>query len=91
MGGAVALYRGAHRIGMYKFKSSGFEEFLPNDEDLLQMIRDGMPGTAMPVWGDVLSNQDMADLVVHIKTYVLLVASGIFIYFIGAVRRGSKS
>jgi hypothetical protein len=29
MGGAVALYRGAHRIGMYKFKSSGFEEFLP--------------------------------------------------------------
>ncbi|MFQ5549154.1 MAG: ethylbenzene dehydrogenase-related protein [Woeseia sp.] len=55
-------------LGMYKFKSSGFEEFLPNDDDLLRMIRDGMPGTAMPGWGDVLSDQDMADLVLHIKT-----------------------
>ena len=55
-------------LGMYKFKSSGFEDFLPNDEDLLRMIRDGMPGTAMPAWGDVLSNQDMADLVAYIKT-----------------------
>ena len=54
-------------LGMYKFKSSGFEEFLPNEEDLLRMIRDGMPGTAMPAWGDVLSDQEMADLVVFIK------------------------
>ncbi|MEN8132427.1 MAG: c-type cytochrome, partial [Pseudomonadota bacterium] len=55
-------------LGMYKFKSSGFEEFLPNDDDLLRMIRDGMAGTAMPGWGDVLSDRDMADLVVYIKT-----------------------
>jgi len=55
-------------LGMYKFKSSGFEEFLPNDDDLLRMIRDGMAGTAMPGWGDILSNQEMADLVVYIKT-----------------------
>jgi len=55
-------------LGMYKFKSSGFDDFLPNDDDLLRMIRDGMAGTAMPGWGDVLSDQDMADLVVYIKT-----------------------
>ncbi|MCH7509382.1 MAG: c-type cytochrome [Proteobacteria bacterium] len=55
-------------LGMYKIKSSGFDEYLPNDEDLLRMIRDGMPGTAMPAWGDVLSDQEMADLVRHIKT-----------------------
>ena len=55
-------------LGMYKIKSSGFDEYLPNDDDLLRMIRDGMPGTAMPGWGDVLSDQEMADLVRHIKT-----------------------
>ena len=55
-------------LGMYKIKTSGFEDFLPNDDDLLRMIRDGMAGTAMPGWGDVLSDQDMAALVVYIKT-----------------------
>ena len=55
-------------LGLYKFKSSGFEDYLPNDDDLLRMIRDGMPGTAMPEWGDVLSDRDMQELVVLIKT-----------------------
>lgn len=55
-------------LGMYKIKTSGFEEFLPNDDDLLRMIRDGMSGSAMPGWGDVLSAQEMADLVAYIKT-----------------------
>ena len=54
-------------LGMYKIKTSGFDEFLPNDDDLLRMIRDGMAGTAMPGWGDVLSDQEMADLAVYIK------------------------
>ena len=40
-----------------------------NDEDLFRMIRDGMPGTAMPGWADMLSDQDMWDLIAHLKTF----------------------
>ena len=55
--------------GQYKFRTTGFDDIVPNDEDLYRMIRDGMPGTAMPGWDDMLSQQDMWDLVAHIKTF----------------------
>jgi DMSO reductase family type II enzyme heme b subunit len=55
--------------GLYKYKTTGFDDVVPNDDDLLRMIRDGMPGTAMPGWSDVLSGQDMWDLVAYIKTF----------------------
>ena len=42
-------------LGLYKFQSSAFDADLPNDDDLFRMIRDGMPGTAMPDWDDLLS------------------------------------
>ena len=35
-------------FGQYKIKTTGFEDIVPNDADLFRMIRDGMPGTAMP-------------------------------------------
>ena len=49
-------------LGLYKFQSSAFDADLPNDDDLFRMIRDGMPGTAMPDWDDLLSEQDMWDV-----------------------------
>ncbi len=55
--------------GQYKIKTSGVEAIVPNDDDLYRMIRDGMPGTAMPGWGDMLSDQDLWDLVAHVKTF----------------------
>lgn len=55
--------------GVYKFKTTAFDEDFPNDEDLFRMIRDGMPGTAMPGWSDLLNEQDMWDLVACIKTF----------------------
>jgi len=55
--------------GMYKIKTTGFDDIVPNDEDIFRMIRDGMPGTAMPGWSDVLSDQDMWDLVAYVKTF----------------------
>lgn len=55
--------------GQYKFKTTGFDDVVPNDADLLRMIRDGMPGTSMPGWSDVLSDQDMQDLVAYIKIF----------------------
>ena len=55
--------------GQYKFRTTHFDDALPNDEDLFRMISDGMPGTAMPGWSDVLSEQDMWDLVAHLKVF----------------------
>ncbi|MCP5001019.1 MAG: c-type cytochrome [Hyphomicrobiales bacterium] len=56
-------------LGQYKIKTTGFDDIVPNDEDIFRMIRDGMPGTAMPGWSDMLSSQEMWDLVAYIKTF----------------------
>jgi len=56
-------------LGQYKIKTTGFDDIVPNDEDLFRMINDGMPGTAMPDWGDMLSEQDIWDLIAYIKIF----------------------
>ena len=53
----------------YKFKTTGFDDIVPNDADLYRMIGDGMPGTAMPGWSDMLSEQEIWDLIAYIKTF----------------------
>ncbi len=55
--------------GNYKIKSSVFDDMVPSDDDVFRMIRDGMPGTAMPGWSDILSEQEMWDLVAYVKTF----------------------
>jgi mono/diheme cytochrome c family protein len=52
----------------YKIKTTAFDDDFANDDNMFRMIRDGMPGTAMPGWSDVLSEQEMWDLVWYIKT-----------------------
>jgi DMSO reductase family type II enzyme heme b subunit len=59
-------------FGLYKIKSSGFDEIGAREDDLVRMIRDGMPGTSMPGWKDVLSGQDIRDVTAHIGTFVEL-------------------
>lgn len=56
-------------LGQYKIKTTAFDDDIPNDSDLVRMIRDGMPGTAMPGWSDVLSERDIQDLVAYIKVF----------------------
>ena len=56
-------------LGQYKIKTTAFDDDIPNDADIFRMIADGMPGTAMPRWRDVLSEQDMWDLVAYLKTF----------------------
>ncbi len=53
---------------MYKIKTTAFDADFANDENIFRMIRDGMPSTAMPGWSDVLSEQEMWDLVWYVKT-----------------------
>jgi DMSO reductase family type II enzyme heme b subunit len=56
-------------LGQYKIKTTAFDDDIPNDSDLLRMIRNGMPGTAMPGWSDMLSEGEITDLVAYIKTF----------------------
>lgn len=58
--------------GQYKIKTSDFDEITAHEDDLLRIIREGMPGTAMPGWKDVLSEQDMWDVIAHIGTFAEL-------------------
>jgi DMSO reductase family type II enzyme heme b subunit len=55
--------------GNYKIKTSNYGELVPNDDDIVRMIRDGMPGTAMPGWRDLLSDEDIRDLVAYVKSF----------------------
>ncbi len=59
-------------MAQYKIKTTGFEDFVPNDSDLQRMIGNGMPGTAMPGWSDVLSEQDIWDVIAYIKIFAAL-------------------
>ncbi len=59
-------------MAQYKIKTTGFEDFVPNDADLFRMIGDGMPGSAMPGWSDMHSEQDIWDLVAYIKIFAAL-------------------
>lgn len=55
--------------GMYKIKSSAFDDDIAYDDDIYRMIAEGMPGTVMPGWKDVISKQDMWDLVAYLKVF----------------------
>lgn len=59
-------------LGLFKIKTSAFDADLANDDDLYRMISDGMPDTAMPGWNDLLSEQDMWDVIAYIKTFAEL-------------------
>lgn len=42
---------------------------LPTDADILRVIDEGMPGTAMPGWREALTRQQRNDLVAYLKTF----------------------
>ena len=54
--------------GRYKLRSTETGS-IPTDEDLLRTVRQGVYGSAMPAWEKVLSDAEIQDVVVHIKTF----------------------
>lgn len=54
--------------GRYKIKSTETGS-LPTDDDLARSIRVGLPGTSMPDWGGILSEQDIRDVAGYLKTF----------------------
>ena len=54
--------------GIYKIRSTESGQ-LPTDQDLFDIISNGMPGSSMPAWGEILSENERRQLVAHIKTF----------------------
>lgn len=55
-------------LGVYKYKSTEGGS-PPSDEDIARTIADGMPGTAMPGWKDVLGEAERRSVVAYIKKF----------------------
>ncbi len=53
--------------GLYKIRSTESGQ-LPTDQDLFDIISNGMPGSSMPAWTD-LTEAERWQLVAHIKTF----------------------
>jgi mono/diheme cytochrome c family protein len=50
----------------YKIRSTESGS-VPTDEDLMQSVRQGLYGTAMPAWDRILSDAEIADVAAYIK------------------------
>jgi len=55
-------------VGVYKYKSTEGGS-PPSDEDIARRVAEGMPGTAMPGWKDVLGEADRRQVVTFIKKF----------------------
>ena len=56
------------RRGAYKFRTT-VSGALPLDSDIERTVREGVPGTEMPRWKNVLSEDDIGAVVQYIKTF----------------------
>ena len=56
-------------LAVFKYKTSHADSEFPYDRDLARTIRDGLPGTAMPAWGEVLTERQIAGLIGLIKEF----------------------
>jgi DMSO reductase family type II enzyme heme b subunit len=52
----------------YKIKSTEGDEF-PSRDDLIQVIAEGMPGSTMPAWGDILSEGEIGAVADYVQTF----------------------
>ncbi len=52
--------------GTFKIRHTGSGE-LPTDEDLFNTVTHGLPGSVMPAWGSILTEQERIDVVTFIK------------------------
>ncbi len=56
------------RRGWYKIRTTSSGQ-LPTDADLVRVITLGMPGTTMPGWEDVLTDEEILSVVEYVKTF----------------------
>ena len=53
--------------GTFKIRHTASGE-LPTDEDLFNTVTHGLPGSVMPPWGEILSEQERRQVVAFVKT-----------------------
>ncbi len=53
-------------LGQYKYKSTPPDQ-PPSDADLMRVVSDGLPASAMPSWKGVLSESDIRAVVAYVK------------------------
>ncbi len=54
--------------GLFKIRSTPSGQ-VPTDRDLFEVITNGMPGTSMPAWKEVLPEKERRALVAYVKTF----------------------
>lgn len=52
----------------FKIRSTAHSQ-LPTDKDLIRTISEGIPNTPMPGWKGILSEQEIKELLVYLKTF----------------------
>ncbi len=55
--------------GTFKIRWTDSGE-LPLDRNLIDTVKNGLPGSAMPPWGEVLSNEEIVSVIQFVKTLV---------------------
>ncbi len=55
--------------GTFKIRNTDSGE-LPLDESLLNTVKNGLPGSAMPAWGEFLSKAEIESVIQFVKTLV---------------------
>ena len=55
--------------GVFKYKTTPFDKTLASDEDIMRTIKEGLPGTSMPGWTDLLSEEDIKGLITYVKAF----------------------
>ncbi|MFQ5445030.1 MAG: c-type cytochrome, partial [Nitrospinales bacterium] len=55
--------------GTFKIRTTDSGE-LPFDDDLLKTVKNGLPGSAMPAWGEFLSDAEILSVIQFVKTLV---------------------
>ncbi len=56
-------------LGLFKYKTTDANSEFPSDDDLRRTIRNGLTGTAMPAWKDILSDAEIDGLIKKIKVF----------------------
>jgi cytochrome c oxidase cbb3-type subunit 2 len=54
-------------LGRYKIRSTETGS-VPTDDDLIQSVKKGLYGSAMPGWETILADADITDVVAHLKS-----------------------
>lgn len=56
------------KVARYKFSEVMFGK-LPQDKLIIRWVTEGLPGSSMPGWKDILSTEEIKNVVAYIKTF----------------------